>query len=705
MTNRQAAHRGRCAVLLAIMSAVHAVASAAAAQVSTDRVVLTPERLNAETAPEISGLQWTDATHIAGNMKVGRESTRRIWPSIGGASRVVTLGESHTSPDGRRTVSQEHDDWVVRETTGEHRELARVPAAYGNNPLGLMAWSRDSRRIALSEETRAQPYPPDTVSTAKGVRYVDVGAQADARDAAGTFSSTITVLDLERPGSMQRSSFAGQMLALEWGAADDLYFVAQPFWQTGGTPPETVVRVLRGGESREVFRVGGIMQGIAPRVSPDGKWMSVICDIDDQVWDDFNSLLVVELATGNVRRLTHDRYVVGDSARWSPDSRRLYYVVRDGGWSQIHSVDLEGRATALTDSQWLKRQIQLSPDGKRLAYTAHDGLGRVELRTVTTGSNREARVALLNDPTARYHLGRFERVKFAAPGGLQLAAWVIYPPDFDPSRKYPLFVDVHGGGPSSSLYLIGGISALTARGPLEWHTWAARGYMVFVPDYRSTGEYGPGTAAARHRNGDYGGIEADALDVDAGVEWMSKQPYIDAARIGLFGVSAGGARVNLLLTRSTRYRAGAIHDAIGAGVLPDFIGSLTGPRTGSLGSTMYWEARVGTLADRPAAFLGGFLFDGYKSRTPTLITVGGDRNQPAMAALDPMSAEVLFSILRQHHVPARMLRYVDDGHGLQTPASANFAFEQIHAWFCEQMNLAADPDGVIEFEGARVRAR
>ncbi len=184
MTNRQAAHRGRCAVLLAIMSAVHAVASAAAAQVSTDRVVLTPERLNAETAPEISGLQWTDATHIAGNMKVGRESTRRIWPSSGGCFARCDTGRKPTLllTDGALSLS-EHDDWVVRETTGEHRELARVPAAHGNNPLGLMAWSRDSRRIALSEETRAQPYPPDTVSTAKGVRYVDVGAQADARDA------------------------------------------------------------------------------------------------------------------------------------------------------------------------------------------------------------------------------------------------------------------------------------------------------------------------------------------------------------------------------------------------------------------------------------------------------------------------------------------------------------------------------------------
>jgi dipeptidyl aminopeptidase/acylaminoacyl peptidase len=314
-------------------------------------------------------------------------------------------------------------------------------------------------------------------------------------------------------------------------------------------------------------------------------------------------------------------------------------------------------------------------------------------------------VALLNEPATRFRLGRFERVKFPNGAGLQLAAWVIYPPDFDPDRKYPLFVDVHGGGPSSFLYLMAPLSALTAKGPLEWHTWATKGYMVFVPDYSSSGEYGPGIAAARHRNGDYGGIEADTRDVEAGVEWISQRPYIDAGRIGVLGSSAGGARVNLLLTRSTRYRAAAIHDQIGSGVLPDLLNGLTGARTGSLASTAYWEQRVGKLAERPKDFLGGFLFDGYKSRTPTLIMVGGDRNQEALAAGDPTSAEALFSILRQSHVPARMLRYVDDGHGFETPASATHAFEQVDAWFSEHMDMATDANGAILFEGGRVKSR
>ncbi|MBL8268607.1 S9 family peptidase [Steroidobacter sp.] len=694
--------RGACLLLaLPILSAMPAVAS-------VKLPTLTPERLVAEKSLDVSGLQWTDASHIAANVKVGDEATQRSWTLSGGSSRVLAVGEGRNSPDGTRNVSREQEEWVVRETQGARRVLARVPAEYGNSMLGRMAWSRDSRRIVLIQETRAKPAPLDTVSADDGVRYVDVGAQADARDAAGAFSSVMTIIDVDSPEPPRRLPFAGRLEAVEWGAQNDLYYVAQPLWNTDGAPLETVVRVLKDGKSQDVFRVGGIMNGIGPSISPDGRWLSVVCDIDSQRWDDFTSLLVVELATGQVRRLTRTQYVGGQSVRWGPDSRRLYYLTRDGGRTQINSVDLDGNSLALTESPTYKRELQLSPDGRRLAYVARDGLGRVELRTLAVATKQDTRVALLDDPTVRYQLGRFERVKFPTPDGVQIAAWVIYPPDFDASKKYPLYVDVHGGGPGSFLYLFGPISAVTTGSPLEWHTWAAKGYVVFVPDYRSSGEYGPGVAAARHRqrNGDFGGIEADMRDVDAGVEWLSKHPYIDASRIGVLGSSAGGARVNLLLTRSTRYRAGIIHDQIGAGVLPDFIGSLTGSRTGTTASRMFWETHVGKLADRPETYLGGFLFDGYKSKTPTLILVGGDRSRSLWPGLDPLSAEALFSILRLNRVPSRMLRYSDDGHGFMTPASARHAFGQIEAWLAEQMDIATDASGVVLFDAkGRVQPR
>ncbi len=689
-----------------LISFLGAVSLACAAPLSTaaetaTRPTLTLERLLAETPPGISGLQWLDSSHVTGSLSAGGKSVQNSWPLDGGLPGVLAAGEKgRVSPDGKRIIARENGDWVVREMQGARRELARVPGAHGDSPRGWMAWSRDSQQIALVQEVRALAVPPSKVQTENGVGIEDVGARAAERQ-AGDVTGAITVLDLgaaDKPP--RRFPFTGWLQALEWGASDDLYFVAQPLWSTGGKPLSTTVQVLQHGEVHEVFRVNGVMQGIGARISPDGRWMAVICDIDDQSWEDFNSLLVVELATGKTRRLTRDKYVTGDSARWAPDSSALYFSARDGGWRQLYRTDLLGNVSALTSSPVHKRDMELSPDERHLAYAAYDLSGKIELRALDLKSRRDQSLALLDDPASRYQMGRFEQVKYPTPDGLDIAAWVIYPPDFDPSKKYPMFIDVHGGGPASPLYPLAPGSRSGAASPLGWQVLAARGYVVFVPDFRSSGEYGPGVAAARHRSNDFGGIEDDVQDIEVATKWMLERPYIDASRVGLFGASAGGARVNLLLTRGSMYRAGVMHDAIGAGVLPDYIVSSSGASAGATDTMGFWNAMVGKFSDNPQAYLGGFLFDGDKSRTPTLILVGGDRNK---GALNPLSAEVLFSMLRRNGVPARMLRYVDEGHGFSTPATAGHAFEQVTGWFAKYMDMATDSNGKILFDGDHVQ--
>ncbi len=693
--NRFVSFLGALSVACAAPLAV--AAAAEAAPLST----VTVERVMAEKLPSVSDVQWLGNGQLIGNLSLDGHSVQTVWPLEGGHSHVLAPGEGgRLSPDGKRFIAREGEDWVVREMQGARRELARVPGAYGENGSGRMAWSRDSEQIALVQDVATLAVPPAKVLTENGARIEDVGAQADARDAGGFASTTITVLDLRAPDKPRRFPFIGRLNALDWGAADDLYFVVQPFWNTGGKTPSTAVQVLQHGEVREVFRVKGIMQAIGARISPDGRWMSVICDIDNQVWEDFTSLLVVDLSNGKTRRLTRDKYVTGDSARWARDSSGLYFSARDAGWRQLYHVDLLGKVTALTDSPTVKREMQISPDERRLAYAATDGLGKLELRVMDLKTRRDQQVAVLDDPSTRYRLGRFERVKYPAPDGLNIAAWVIYPPDFDPSKKYPMYVDVHGGGPAQYLLLMAPISIGLASGPLAWHAWAARGYVVFVPDFRSAGDYGPGVASARYRSGDFNGIEADTRDIEAGTKWMLERPYIDASRVALFGLSAGGARINRLLTRGSIYRAGVMDDAIAAGVLPEFIETMSGPFAGTTASMSFWNGMVGKFSEKPQAYLGGFLFDGYKSTAPTLILVGGDRNK---GALNPLSAEVLFSMLRRNGVPTRMLRYVDEGHGFSTPASATHAFEQVAGWFARYMDMATDANGKILFDGGRVK--
>lgn len=143
--------------------------------------------------------------------------------------------------------------------------------------------------------------------------------------------------------------------------------------------------------------------------------------------------------------------------------------------------------------------------------------------------------------------------------------------------------------------------------------------------------------------------------------------------IALFGHSADGGRVNYLLTRSKLFAAGIIHDPIPAGGLGLNLDMITGHATGRrLIGSLYRHS----VTEAPDAYSGGFLFDGHRSTTPTLIMVGDE----AKGATDPLSSEVLFSLLRTTGTPTRLLRYPDGGHNPGSDASALHRFQQVEAW-------------------------
>jgi len=319
----------------------------------------------------------------------------------------------------------------------------------------------------------------------------------------------------------------------------------------------------------------------------------------------------------------------------------------------------------------------LSPDGRWLSYQTEDGNSHKDVRIRSTRDGSERIVTVLSDVSSDYRLAGFQHVKWRSTDGLDIYGYVFTPPDFDPKRKYPLYVDVHGGGPAARLYLGGPLSLAISNTPLEWHAWATLGYVVFVPDMRSSGEYSPKVAAQRYGSGDWDwtGMQKDVEDIESGTRWMISQGYIDPERVAVFGHSAGGGRVNLLLTRSNLYHAGIIHEAIHSGAIGYVFAFASGRNTGAGFDELYFSNGQ-RLADNPQAFTGGFMFDGYRSHTPTLIMVG----DPDKGAVEPFSAEVLFTLLRMYHVPTRMLRYPDEGHNPLTAASALHRYEEIKAW-------------------------
>ena len=153
------------------------------------------------------------------------------------------------------------------------------------------------------------------------------------------------------------------------------------------------------------------------------------------------------------------------------------------------------------------------------------------------------------------------------------------------------------------------------------------------------------------------------------MRWLISKGFIDRRRIVIFGQSAGGGRVNLLLTRGHRYAAAILHDPIPSGHDAEAL------RAAALGLPVRWSRPQLTTRQRRAE-LKGFLFEGWRSRTPTLIMVGN----PEHGAVDPLSAQTLYSMLLSRHVPTRFVQYLDDGHVPTTSAGVEDRFHQMQTW-------------------------
>jgi len=678
LSTRRALGCAIAAVTFGAVGAAHAETVGAGSKPVTMQVAL------ATKLPSLHNVRWlADSSGVVATRSEPEVPGETIesW-SLSGAHESLGSGQfAAPSPDGRWIAFLDGKHWALRERSSGKVTPLGEEGAFAPTVLNTPRWSRDSRYVGIVDILR-QPdapfVPPAEVKD--GVRFVDVGAVADGALRAAEDRSRITLIDVRHPQEW-RSHLVPEWLAYygDWGPNGQFYFVAISSWR-GDTPTYTVLRRIdaRTMGVTEIYRMpNAVMQGAAPRVSPDGKSIALAWDIDTKRWDDFNSLILVDAKTGAVKRLTQKQYVAAASYSWAPDGRSLYFIARHGGLDQVYQVTMDGEVRQLSSGDRRHFDLTLSPDGRWLSYQTEDGNSRKDVRIRSTRDGTERVVTVLSDVSGDYRLAGFKHVKWRSTDGLDIYGYVFTPPDFDPKRKYPLYVDVHGGGPAARLYLSGPLSLAISNTPLEWHAWATLGYVVFVPDMRSSGEYSPTVAAQRYgsRDWDWTGMQKDVEDIESGTRWMIEQGYIDPQRVAVFGHSAGGGRVNLLLTRSSLYHAGIIHDGIQPGALGVMLAFMSGRNTGS-GFNEIYLSNGQRIADNPQAFLGGFMFDGYKSHTPTLIMVG---NQDK-GAVETQSAEVLFTTLRMYHVPARMLRYPDEGHNPLTAASALHRFGEIKAW-------------------------
>ncbi len=234
--------------------------------------------------------------------------------------------------------------------------------------------------------------------------------------------------------------------------------------------------------------------------------------------------------------------------------------------------------------------------------------------------------------------------------------WLTYPKDYDPSRKYPLIVTVHGG-PSAS-----------AGASWAGSTWASLGYFVFAPNPRGSFGQGEKFTAANKQDFGYG----DLRDITSGMDAIEARLPIDKTREGLTGGSYGGFMTMFAVTQTTRFRA-----AIAVAGISDWK-SYYGENSIDQWMVPFFGATV--YAD-PAVYAKSSAIEFIqRAKTPMLIVVG-DRD----GECPPPQSFEMWHALRAENVPTQLVIYPNEGHGIRQPDHARDLEARELAWWTKYM--------------------
>jgi dipeptidyl aminopeptidase/acylaminoacyl peptidase len=431
-------------------------------------------------------------------------------------------------------------------------------------------------------------------------------------------------------------------------------------------------------------KIPGPLHGLqiaVPRWSPDGKAIAFIGGLMSDQGATGGDVWIVSAGGGQPVDLTPQRPTSPAWIEWG-DNEHIFVSELAGGNCQLVRLRLQGDRTAPSVATSFGSPIFSIPgsvgDGRMelsLSSTADHSIFVFQASTfdrptdvyeakpgVVMGVGLESVIQLthLNDGVEPAW-GKSVSLDWKSDR-FHVQGWLMLPKGYDPAKRYPLIVEVHGGPAAAVVARWGG------GGGLSPNAFSALGYFVLQPNPR--GSYGQGEEFTQANRKDFG--YGDLRDILAGVDAVLEKYPVDANRVGLTGWSYGGFMSMFAVTQTQRFKAAVA----GAGI-SDWQ-SYYGENSIDQWMTPYFGASV---YDDPAVYAKSSAINYIKQvKTPTLVVVG-DRDGECPA---PQSFE-FWHALRDEHVPTQLVVYPNEGHGFVDPAHRRDVMYRAVEWFAEYL--------------------
>ena len=288
-----------------------------------------------------------------------------------------------------------------------------------------------------------------------------------------------------------------------------------------------------------------------PRYSRDGKHIAYRAQKRPGFEADRWQLMVLDRATGTSQSLTPKFDANVDAMAWTQAGNNLFFPSEEKGHAPVWTVSLRGNDERKIIEDGVNGDVSVSSNGKLLVFTRQSLTRAIEIYTATTDGKKMSQLTHVNDALfSEFRLQAPEYVWYTGAEGDRVQMWIVKPPGFNQSKKYPLVFWVHGGPQS----------AFMNSWSYRWNPelWAAQGYVLALPNPRGSIGFGQDfTDAISH---DWGGKAYE--DVMKGVDYMEDQPYIDATRMAAAGASYGGYMMNWINGHSDKFKTIICHDGV-----------------------------------------------------------------------------------------------------------------------------------------------